>query len=290
MSPAGPLWVDVPLRWGDMDAQGHVNNAGIVDYLQEARVDFLLMGRNGHMLGGGVVVVRHEVVYKRPIVFSDEPARVAIAPCEVGASRFVIGYELHHQGQLSAVARTTMCPFDFGAGRPRRLTADERGWFAERIAPGPGMAPLTVPALSGRGLASALRVRWSDVDGYGHVNNVRYFDFIQEARIQATTVLDPSTARAGSPDAPVGSLWLVARQDVDYVAQIEHRVRPYRVLVAPVRIGTTSVTLASEIVDPDADSALLARGRTVLVHADAAGRPAPLTAATRTALAEALVD
>ena len=33
-----------PLRWGDMDAQGHVNNAAYLDYLQEARVDFLLSG------------------------------------------------------------------------------------------------------------------------------------------------------------------------------------------------------------------------------------------------------
>ena len=34
--------VEVALRWGDMDAQAHVNNATYVDYLQEARVDMLL--------------------------------------------------------------------------------------------------------------------------------------------------------------------------------------------------------------------------------------------------------
>ncbi len=26
-------------------------------------------------------------------------------------------------------------------------------------------------------------VRWSDIDSYDHVNNVRYFDYFQEARI-----------------------------------------------------------------------------------------------------------
>ena len=284
-----PLVIDVPLRWGDMDAQGHVNNAGVAEYLQEARVDFLLLGENAHLLGGGIVVVGHEVVYKRPIVFSAEPVRVSIAPCQVGASRFVVGYELHHRGELCAVARTTLCPFDFAAGRPRRLTAEERSWFAGRLVPGPEMPQLSAPALRGRGLPTDLRVRWSDVDSYGHVNNVRYFDFIQEARIRATTALDPTTMRAGTPGATADSLWLVARQDVDYVAQIEHRVRPYRVLVAPVRVGTSSVTLTSEIVDPDAEQVVLARGRTVLVHADGAGRPAPLTDATRAALEAALV-
>ena len=33
-----------PLRWGDMDAQAHLNNAAFLDYLQEARVHYLLSG------------------------------------------------------------------------------------------------------------------------------------------------------------------------------------------------------------------------------------------------------
>ena len=58
-----------PLRWGDMDAQGHVNNAAYVDYLQEARVDFLLSGSPvlHEMLNTGVVVLSHQVEYLRPI-------------------------------------------------------------------------------------------------------------------------------------------------------------------------------------------------------------------------------
>jgi len=285
-----PLVIDVPLRWGDMDAQGHVNNAGVAEYLQEARVDFLGIGANAHLLGSGIVVTGHEIVYKRPIVFSAEPARVTIAPCHVGASRFVVAYEVRHRGEVCALARTTLCPFDFETQRPRRLTSEEREWFQDQLVLGPEIPPLAAPHLHGRGLVTDLRVRWTDVDGYGHVNNVRYFDFIQEARIRATTALDPSTMRAGTPGAPADNLWLVARQDVDYVRQIEHRARPYQVLVAPVRIGSSSITLTSEIVDPDRHSAVLARGRTVLVHADGSGRPAPLTGATREALESALVS
>ena len=52
-----------------MDAQGHVNNAAYVDYLQEARVDFLLSGSPvlHEMLDTGVVVASHQVEYLRPI-------------------------------------------------------------------------------------------------------------------------------------------------------------------------------------------------------------------------------
>ena len=30
-----------PVRWADLDLLGHVNNVVYVDYLQEARVDFM---------------------------------------------------------------------------------------------------------------------------------------------------------------------------------------------------------------------------------------------------------
>ena len=36
----------------------------------------------------------------------------------------------------------------------------------------------------GRGTRLPMRVRWSDVDAYGHVNNVKYFEYFQEARIR----------------------------------------------------------------------------------------------------------
>ena len=50
----------VALRWVDLDAQGHVNNAVVLDYLQEARVQFLLSGDNAHLLGSSTIVVAHQ--------------------------------------------------------------------------------------------------------------------------------------------------------------------------------------------------------------------------------------
>ena len=38
-----------------------------------------------------------------------------------------------------------------------------------------------------------LRVRWSDVDAYGHVNNVVYFEYFQEARISFLAELSGTT-------------------------------------------------------------------------------------------------
>ena len=48
-----------PLRWSDLDAQGHVNNALLIDYLQEARVAFLATNPDSTLLHDGLVVVGH---------------------------------------------------------------------------------------------------------------------------------------------------------------------------------------------------------------------------------------
>jgi acyl-CoA thioester hydrolase len=66
------------MRWGDMDAQGHVNNAAYVDYLQEARVGFLFSGPPvlHQLLESGTLVVSHQLEYLRPIMFSERPLTI----------------------------------------------------------------------------------------------------------------------------------------------------------------------------------------------------------------------
>ena len=72
-SDDGPLLVRIPMRWGDLDAQGHVNNALLVEYIQEARCWEMLEGPNAHLVNHGLIVVRNHVLYKRP----PDPCRTA---------------------------------------------------------------------------------------------------------------------------------------------------------------------------------------------------------------------
>lgn len=270
--------VRCPLRWSDLDAQGHVNNAVVVDYLQEARVAFLRSGPASDLLDAGVVVVGHQVEYRRAIDYSDDGVDVTLGVAELGAARLVISYELRQAGEVAVIARTLLCPFDFGAQAPTRIRPEYRPFFeAHRMVAEP-LREVVAPSLEGRGTRVPLPVRWTDLDSYGHVNNAKVFDYLQQARITATTAWDPDMARVGSSGSR--HLWLVARQDVDYVNQMDHRMEPYEVRVAPVALGSSSITLAAEIVDP-ADGTLVVRGRTILVCADLDGRKTPLEDATR---------
>lgn len=263
----------VPLRWVDLDAQGHVNNAVVADYLQEARVEWLFTGPNAHLLGDSTMVVGHQLEYLGPIGFSTEPISVEVRVGPVGAARFLLGYSVTQDGREVARGRSTLCLFDYRANRVRRMTGAERGWFAGQSEP---MEPL--PSL-GRWCVGAnahefpVTVRWSDVDTYGHVNNVRVFDYIAEARVRMNP--DPDGPHRMAAAAADGMVWMVARQDVDYLGQILLRPQPYLVRTAIGRVGRTSVTTVAEIVDP-LDTRVLVRTRTVVVSGDLTGRPVPL--------------
>lgn len=86
-------------------------------------------------------------------------------------------------------------------------------------------------------------VRWSDIDSYDHVNNVRYFDYLQEARIAFLSHLADS--RDYFAEYPV----VLVSQTVDYLRPILLRHPPYDVDVWIESVGTTSYTMGSRIVD-----------------------------------------
>ena len=266
--------VRVPLRWVDMDAQAHINNAQIVDYLQEARVDFLLNSPHAHLLGDGIIVVEHRVEYLGQARFGSDDVDVDLWVGAVGAAQFWLGYDVRQGGVTVARARTQLANFDFEAGRPARFSATERAWFAERSTVLDEFRPLGSYAVGEGYHEHPLTVRWSDLDSYGHVNNVRFFDYVAEARIALRESLLAGSI-SGYGDGGSEHTWMVARQDLRYRGQIRHRLAPYVVRTAIGKVGRTSLTLVADIVDPRDDS-VAATATSVLVHGDAEGKPVPL--------------
>ncbi len=122
---------ECPLRWSDMDAFGHVNNARMLTLYEEARVALMFTAAREHgvsSLEQGVVIARHEVDYLRPVDYTDA-VRIELWIAEVRASRFTVQYELYSTGELASRALSVCVPFDLRAGRPRRLSAAERDFL-----------------------------------------------------------------------------------------------------------------------------------------------------------------
>ncbi len=119
---------DCALRWSDMDAYGHVNNARFLTLYEEARAALMFVAAREvgiTTLEEGVVISRHEIDYVRPIDYGD-PVRIELWVAEIRNATFTVGYELFDDGQLASRARTVLVPYDLSAGRPRRLAAAER--------------------------------------------------------------------------------------------------------------------------------------------------------------------
>src|SRR4051794_13850998 len=119
------------LRWSDMDTFGHVNNTAFFTYLEEARVDLLFVTAGEAVarerLSSGIVVARHEIDYTAPLVFRPEPVSIDIWVSKLGISSFTLHYEvLDVDGPVYAKASTVLVPYDVEAGRPRRLSSEER--------------------------------------------------------------------------------------------------------------------------------------------------------------------
>ncbi len=66
--------IKVKVRFSDLDAMRHVNNATYLSYLEEARIAYFKEALNKSMdkLDFQAVVARIEIDYKQPIIFGDE--------------------------------------------------------------------------------------------------------------------------------------------------------------------------------------------------------------------------
>jgi acyl-CoA thioester hydrolase len=187
----------------------------------------------------------------------------------VRAASFTMAYEIFDEDESGlrttyVRARTVLTPYVFATERPRRLTGEEKDVLAPFVEEGWDGSPRIAPVAAWEPGHFPLHVRFSDVDVYGHVNNVKYFEYFQEARIPLMRDLVEHVPGAG--DVRV----VVAQTDVDYKVPILFRPEPYDVWSRITHVGTRSFTVESEIRDGEQ---VLSRARVVLVCFDpVAGR------------------
>lgn len=112
--------IQFPIRWGDMDSLGHVNNVNYLRYFEESRVEWML--RHGMHLsnkGCGMIQLKATVTYKKPVVY---PADVVVAlyAGRVGNTSFTLTNTLHVKGdpETACEAEFIIVWFDYVANKP----------------------------------------------------------------------------------------------------------------------------------------------------------------------------
>ncbi len=111
---------------------------------------------------------------------------------------------------------------------------------------------------------AAVTMRWSDMDAFGHVNNVVFLTYLEEARVEMFAELSAGTADG---DGILGRGVVVASSSIEYLRPLVHRHDPVPIDVWVSRIGGASFHLGYEVHDEDG-VVVYARAQSVLVPYD----------------------
>ncbi|GDX16388.1 thioesterase [Actinomycetes bacterium] len=126
----------VHVRWDDLDAFGHINNAKYLTYVQEARADFTWFARQAAgktPLLFDMVVARAEVDYIEPIYDGGMDVDCQIWITRIGNASFEMEYEIIHKGVIRARVKTTQVAVSVETKRSRPLSDEEREFLAEYL-------------------------------------------------------------------------------------------------------------------------------------------------------------
>ncbi|MGV9789804.1 acyl-CoA thioesterase [Streptomyces sp. NPDC004673] len=117
-------------------------------------------------------------------------------------------------------------------------------------------------------------LRWADMDAYGHVNNVVFLRYLEEARIDFLF----------RPDKDFQQGSVVARHEIDYKRQLVHRHHPVDIELWITEIRAASFTITYEV--KDADTVYVTASTVVVPFDFEAQRPRRITSAEREFLRE----
>ena len=125
-------------------------------------------------------------------------------------------------------------------------------------------------------------LRWADMDFLGHVNNVVYVDYLQEARVDMLRVHAPMRGGEALAEGVV-----VVRHEVEFVAPLQFRHEPVRIESWVSEVRAATFTMAYEILDetPDGERFVYLRAASVLTpYLFAEERPRRITPEEREVL------
>ena len=113
------------VRWDDLDAFGHVNNAVYLTYAQEARFAW-----SGIL---EMVVARAEVDFIAPIYDGDTFLDIELWVSAIGNSSFTMTYEITLKGELVARVKTVQVTVDMKTKKSHPIDDEQREFLTKYL-------------------------------------------------------------------------------------------------------------------------------------------------------------
>jgi acyl-CoA thioester hydrolase len=124
----------IEIRWRDVDAYLHVNNAVYATYLEEGRDEWLerILGEAGSPWD--YVLARVAIDFRRELRLEDEAVVVSCRLERIGNSSLTLREQIRtRDGELAAESEAVLVARDRESGRPRPLHQVERETFARSL-------------------------------------------------------------------------------------------------------------------------------------------------------------
>jgi acyl-CoA thioester hydrolase len=126
----------VEIRWSDVDAYMHVNNAVYATYLEECRDEWVERALGAAGDSRDLVLARVAIDFRRELRLEDEEVVVSCALTRIGNSSLALHEEIRtRDGELAAEADAVLVARDREGGRSRPLNEAERAAFERVLAP-----------------------------------------------------------------------------------------------------------------------------------------------------------
>ena len=126
------------VRFGDLDAMGHLNNVEFLRYFETARIAFMQQAVPGHAPGHrrsfGFIFAECHINYRSPASF-DEDIRIFVRPGKLERSSLRLDFEMRCDGddRLVAEGYGVLVGYDYEAGRAQPIPDRVREGLSDRV-------------------------------------------------------------------------------------------------------------------------------------------------------------
>ena len=130
-----PVVIEVPVAWGEMDSNQHVNNSAYFRYFESARIAYFEKTDIFDQLaqtGIGRILAATSCKFKMPLKYPDK-VLVGAKVTTLGADRFTMGYlivSVKHR-KIAAEGDGVIVTFDYRQNKKVRIPDDWRQWIVD---------------------------------------------------------------------------------------------------------------------------------------------------------------
>ncbi len=140
--PEFSFYHPIEVRYGDLDPQGHVNNARFLTYMEQARIEYIRqtgLWDGGSFADIGIILADAQITFHAPILYG-QPVRIGVRVARLGNKSLRMDYQIENtdSGQAFAEGSSVIVTYDYRTEetipvpeRWRRVIADFEGLSLE---------------------------------------------------------------------------------------------------------------------------------------------------------------